>query len=152
MASSIHHVHRKPANTPENRSRPAQLALALMGEVPGLYTLEPWAVERIDLDGALQFCVLHDGRTAKAIGRAMGETTSKGYMSKLLNGLWREQWSRLMSFVRETNCAAPFQIMVADMRRMGYDPAAGLTRQIAALEARIVFLTAQIEQQRRSAA
>lgn len=150
MAHSIEHVHRKPANTPANRLQPRLGEFGMTDDGLALRELEPWAVERLCFTGAVELCICNDGRPAKALAKCLG--MSKGYLSKLLNGLWSEQWGRMRAFMAETGCIAPLQRMTADLgygiHRLDLD----LTAQLATAQARIAFLTAQLEQQRRSAA
>lgn len=147
MDNSITRRHEKPANTPANHYE--QKPLPLVGEVSATHELAPWIVDRMCFMGAINQCIYHDGRSAQAIARSIG--TSKGYLSKLLNGLWAEQWARMRAFMRETNCAALLQRMAADLGYGIYRLESCQVKQLASLQARVTLLAAQLEQQRRSA-
>lgn len=131
----------KPQDSTRNHWTSVQRDMGGVVQAPDFHTVAPDLLGRITFDGALNECARHDGRTDALIGEAIA--ISKGYMSKLMGGVWSLQMRRLVHFMQETNCIAPLQVLA---REMGCE----LTVKNAA-KARIERLEAELAEARRAA-
>lgn len=107
-----------------------------------LHAVPAAILARLTLNGALNECLRHDGRSDEAIAARLH--ICKGYMSKLLRCVWEAQIKRLIRFMRETRCIAPLQVIA---REVGCDVV-----QRTAQQARIAQLEAALADERRRAA
>ena len=113
MASTVHPDHWKPADIAGNHRAFVQRDVGGVAAVPSFHILRSDLLSRVTFDGALNECTRHDGRTDALIGESI--SISKGYMSKLMGGVWSGQMKRLVAFMRETNCIAPLQVLAREM-------------------------------------